>query len=354
MNAMSLLAWTEPTTNHDAPSLGHAPSLWRDYRWAYAMRFLQPKMQWHRKVRFLARSVVHLQSSWHWFSLIRHSPLRAVAQADACFLDVIHRPFFDHRLSAMQRAALLNSHYRFFYAAFTPDIAGGIMQGQGHVLGTASGKSNTPYQLVLRRVGQFDKEGCLTLQFVQAECILLSLTFSFAVEHQQVKMKLGGIQGGSGPTREALKAATQELFGLQPRLLLIWTLRELAQRLGVGAIEAVDQQNHVYKSDRYTGRKTIQIDYDDLWTAAGGTPLAHGNFAIPIAEKITPLSERPAHKRAQYRKRAVMLDTLREGLQATLSQSIAPAVPSWRSLSASAADTGAGALNLLDGQLAFP
>ncbi len=323
VNAVNLLAWNEPTTEHDLPCADTTPSLWSDYRWAYGMRFLQPQMQWHRKVRFIARSVLHPHSSHQWFSLVRRSPLGAIAQQEACFLDVIHRPFFDHRLSALQRAELLASHYRFFYSAFTPTVAKSIMHGQGYLLGTASGKSNTPYGLVLRRVGQFDKEGCLTLQFVQAQCTLLSLTFSFSVEHQQVKMKLGGIQGGAGPNREALKVATQELFGLQPRLLLMWALRQLAQRLGVGAIEAVDQQNHIYKSSRYAHRKSVQIDYDDLWTAAGGTPLADGNFAIPLAEKITPLAERPAHKRAQYRKRAQMLDTLREGLQATLSQAMA-------------------------------
>lgn len=324
---MNLLAWKEPSINYDLPRAGSVQSLWRDYRWAYSMRFLQPQMQWHRKVRFIARTVLHWRSSWQWFSLVRHSPLYTIAQAEACFLDVIHRPFFDHRLSALQRAQLLRSHYEVFYSVFNPFIAGSIMQGKGYLLGTASGKSTTPYNLVLRRVGQFDKEGCLTLEFVQAQCTLLSLTFSFSVEHQQVKMKLGGIQGGAGPNREDLKVATQELFGLQPRLLLVWTLRQLAAQLGVNAIEAVDQQNHVYKSARYVAKKTVQIDYDDLWTTAGGTALAHGNFAIPIAEKITPLADRPAHKRAQYRKRAIMLDTLRESLKDTLSQSPGPSVP---------------------------
>lgn len=330
---MGLQSLNEPPVKHNTAFLGGTASVWSDYKWAYAKRFLQPQMKWHRKVRFLARSVLHFKSSWQWFSLVRQSPLAAIAQAEACFLDVIHRPFFDRRLSAMQRADLLRSHYQVFYHAFDSQIAEHIMRGQGYLLGTASGKSSTAYGIMLRRIGQFDKEGCLTLEFVHAQSTLLCLTFSFCVEHQQVKMKLGGIQGGSGQSREALKVATHELFGLQPRLLLIWMLRELAQKLGVGAIEAVDQQNHVYKSDRYARRKTIQIDYDDLWIAVGGKALPHGNFAIPRVEKITPLADRPAHKRAQYRKRGLMLDALRDNLQMKLTQAIQPSVPSWRSLS---------------------
>jgi uncharacterized protein len=348
---MSQLVRSDLSSNKETPFFEPSPLTWSDFQWAYAKRFLQPQMKWHRKVRFLARSVLHFKSSWQWFSLVRQSPLAGVAQAEACFLDVIHRPFFDHRLSAMQRADLLSSHYRVFYNAFEPHTADHIMRGQGYLMGTASGKSDTPYDVVLRRVGQFDKEVCLTLEFVQAQCTLLSLTFSFCAEHQQVKMKLGGIQGGCGRSREALKAATQELFGLQPRLLLIWTLRELAQKLGVGAIEAVDQQNHVYKSDRYARRKTIQIDYDDLWIAAGGKALPHGNFAIPRTEKIIPLAERPSHKRAQYRKRSLMLDALRGSLQATLSQAIQSPVPSWRSLTYPS--TQATTVKLLDEMVAL-
>jgi uncharacterized protein len=286
-----------------------------DFGWAYRTRFTQSGMWLHRKLRFVARSIVYCRSSAQWFARIRHSPLHALALQEPCLLDTVHRPFFDRRLNAQRRVQLLISHYDFLYQHFSPSAVQAIMQGAGLPLGIAVGKDDAAYEITLLRRGQFEKEGCISLQFGQAGRALLVLTFSFAQLQQPLQQRegpwihIGGIQGGTD-SREALKLATKQLHGLQPRLLLVWALRCLAQHMHVQAIYAVDQAHHVYQSHRYKKKKSIQIDYDDLWQAAAGRQQDNGHYLIALSVKDTPIDQRPPHKRAQYQKRGQMLQAL--------------------------------------------
>jgi uncharacterized protein len=293
----------------------------KDFWWAYQTRFTQSGMGWHRKVRFVARSIIYGRSSAQWFARLRLASLHDLAQQEPCMLDTVHRPFFDRRLSAQQRVDLLISHYDFLYQHFSPRAVQTILQGPGLPLGVALGKDGAAYEITLLRRGQFEKEGCISLQFGQAGRALLVLTFSFAqLQLQQPEgpwIHIGGIQGAAD-SREALKLATKQLHGLQPRLLLIWALRGLAQQMHLQAIYAVDQAHHVYQSHRYKKKKTIQIDYDDLWQAAGGQQQDNGHYLIALSVKDTPIDQRPAHKRAQYQKRGQMLQALQTQLHQAL------------------------------------
>ncbi len=252
-----------------------------------------------------------------WFSLVHDTPLAAIAATEPCFLDIIHRPFFDHRLSALARLDFLNHHYTYFYKIFDSYLAQQVMQGDGWHLGSLVAEHETRFDIVLRRIGQFDKEGGQSLVFMHANHAVLILTFSFAVVNASLGIYIGGIQGGQD-SKATIRQATHDMHGLQPRLLLINVLREMARYLGVEAIYAVNQDNHVYKSDRYVDRKNIQIDYDELWTMAQGQPQANGYFNIPVDCTAKSLEDRAPRKRAQYRRRQAMMDSFTATLKNNL------------------------------------
>jgi uncharacterized protein len=288
--------------------------------WALRVRYTQKGIPWHRKIRFFARLMLHFTSSNGWFALIKTTPLRTIAVQEPCFLDIIHRPFVDRRLNPLTRLELLSSHYHYFYKVFEPHIAKSVMQGQGWCIGSVEAKSPMSFDIVLRRIGQFDKEGCLSLVFMQATQALLMLTFSFVrINASSVHILIGGIQGGRD-SKEAIKSATHAMHGLQPRLLLMQVFRDIATHLNISAIYAVNQDNHVYKSDRYAHRKNIQINYDELWALAQGKQQANGHFSLPIQLPHIPLADRASRKRAQYRLRNVMMQGLGATLKANLER----------------------------------
>lgn len=238
--------------------------------WAYQLRFADAELGFDRKLRFIFRTLVYFSSSRQWFEYLHGSSLKNFVAGKPDFLDICHRPFYDLRLSSRQRVWLLIQHYTFICAYFEEPIVYRVMTADSElVLAKLVGKSGGEYVIRLAHKGQFDKEGCISLQFVQADAVLLTLTFSIISAEAISILKIGGIQGGIN-SRDVLRAATHDLHNLQPRLLLIRAARELAQAFNIEKIEGVHQNNHIYQSTRYKRKKEVNIDYDELWLAAGG------------------------------------------------------------------------------------
>lgn len=289
-----------------------------DFLWAYKARFSEVEMELHRKLRFVLRTILSFRSSAQWFGFIRQTPLLSVVSSEPQLLDIVHRPFFDYRMPQSHCAARLISHYRYFFSVFQNQSACTATLSSGLLLGWITGRSGCCYNLRLVRLGQFDKEGCLSLQFVDPICTRLTLSFSFLTDVGFVKVCIGGLQSMEDG-RDALRAATHDLFGLQPRLLLVWVLRVLVQALGIASIDAIDRAHHVYQSPRYKPKKAIYADYDDFWNVLGGKRQSNGAFCIPATAASVMIEHRPSRKRAMYRRRDQALDCLRHQILSSLN-----------------------------------
>ncbi|WP_051304804.1 VirK/YbjX family protein [Chitinilyticum litopenaei] len=290
-----------------------------DVRWACRMRFANGDVRLHRKLRLVFRSLLQPRSSARWFAFLRHSPLSAVLGREPEFIERVHRPFFDCRLPADAVCDVLIGHFRHFHSRFCAGQAAAIMRGEGVELARLSGKSGESCRLLLNRFGKFDKEGGLCLQLVTADTWLQALSFSLVTRNGQTGLLIGGMQGKKDG-RERIREVTRELHGLQPRLLLLDALRDVARVCGCAFIDAIASENHVYASPRYRHRKDVRLDYEEVWLAAGGIRQASGHFSIPLARECVPIAERPARKRAEYRRRGEVLDAMQREIQASLRQ----------------------------------
>lgn len=278
-----------------------------DFLWVYRMQFRQRSASYLCKLRFMFRTIVFWRASRNWYSYLRNGPHTLLAPGDVLFVERPHRPFFDHRLSANQRVDMMVGHYVFFYSAFNNKLANNVMQCVGWKLSSIYGKSGLGYDFVLNRDCRLEKEGCLVLQMQYAGAVILSLSFTFALD-ENLKICIGGLQSALDSS-VALRVATQDLHGIQPRFLIICALRCLCTLLRVQKIEAIDDKNHIYMSWRTKRKNRIRFSYDAVWSAVGGVQQANGRFAIsPVLARID-WESKPPNKRAQYRRRAVMLDS---------------------------------------------
>lgn len=299
------------------PVTSPAPAqAWSTVWWAYRQFTNRKGQRLGRKLRFLSRSLFYWKGSVRWFQLLQHTSLGALAKRESAFWERVHRPFFDCRLSAAERAELLLNHYRLLFTLLKQESVERILTGQGWPLAQLQGKGDTIYTLQLIRNGKFDKEGGMCLQLLAADRVLVTLTLLLAEDATGRLIKIGGAQGGLH-CRDALKLATRDLHGIQPRLLLVEALRRVARWCAATRIEAITQSCHVYRAGRYNWKKQIQMDYVALWDMCGGMRRADGLYDIPL-QAPERTRDIPANKRAEYRRREALYQDMSEQMYQTL------------------------------------
>ena len=87
--------------------------------------------------------------------------------------------------------------------------------------------------------------------------------------------------------------------------------RRFAERLQVEQILAVSNDVHIFRGERYQDKnKKILSDYNSFWEAVGGECDKQGYFHIPLNIARKDESEIASKKRAEYRRRYQLLDTI--------------------------------------------
>jgi uncharacterized protein VirK/YbjX len=306
-----LAAYLRPLGSLKELSFG-AGRLVSDFSWAYRTAFPSYVVSYDRRSRFILRTLMSLQSSARWFRFLKNSYLSDVAVREPSLVEAIHRPFFDRNIGATRRAGLMTGHFELFYSLFGPLQTDKVMAGQGVGLCRVSGKNDEDFEIKLFRRETFKREGGVTLELTFNNVAILWLTFSLVRSGHEILIKVGGIQSKIGDCRELVRDATHALHGIQPRLLLIEALRAIAGQIRCSGIECISKENHIYQSWRYRSKKTINAEYNQLWLLAGGKENANGNFDIPSFVEEKPIEERPSKKRNEYRRRAALLEDMRQ------------------------------------------
>ena len=118
---------------------------------------------------------------------------------------------------------------------------------------------------------------------------------------------------------ERYKVLTKAFHGMRPRDLLVDCLRMLAPPLRAQRILAVSNDYRYIKHPYFRGRpETNSVDYDEAWVDRGGRRIDASHFELPMALSARPVEEVPSRKRAQYRRRNEMLESL-QARRTTLS-----------------------------------
>ncbi|WP_394780370.1 VirK/YbjX family protein [Undibacterium sp.] len=290
-----------------------------DFSWAYRTAFPTRSVSYDKRGRFVLRTLMNLQPSAHWFRYLKNSYLNDIATKEPSLVEAVHRPFFDRNITATKRASLMKGHFELFQDLFGARQASEAMAGGRITLCRIAGKTDENIEISMCRSETFKREGGATLELSVNNVALLWLTFSLVKPDHEVMIKVGGIQCKVGDCRDVVRDATHALHGIQPRLLLIEALRAVAGLVNCSKIECISKENHIYRSWRYRSKKTIHAEYDQLWTLAGGVENGNGNFDIPCHIEETPIEERPSKKRAEYRRRASLLETMRQQIHGGVS-----------------------------------
>ncbi|HAJ2336979.1 TPA: DUF535 domain-containing protein [Escherichia coli] len=218
------------------------------------------------------------------------------------------RPYLHKGGCFSSRAKNILMHYNFIQTldGNTRKILSGI---QNALLAEFWGK-NGSHIAIFCTPCSFDREGELMLTLHFNGAIITRVSFLFADMNGCPAIFIGGLQGpDKGIGSEIMKSATRECYGIFPRRLLCETIGLIAEKCGLQDIFAVTEQNHVYRQFRYFYQKKGRFvaSYTECWTSVGG--IREGEFyRLPVRYPRKSISDIPARKRSEYRKRYCLLD----------------------------------------------
>jgi uncharacterized protein len=253
--------------------------------------------------KILLRALLHPRQTPEWLRLLNaHPAFPEYVRNCPRFLYKIYRPYISHVLDADARLEAIRAHYDFmFRLGLGPTLTRASLGSV--VLAEAAGKSGMPYQIQLRTVNMFDREGELVLQLTQADHVLYTVAFTVAPRDGRPAVSIGCIQGGKTiDAREAIRTATRELHGIRPKQLMATLVRQLGHDYGCARMLMVSNRNRViYKAIRH-GR--VLADYDQLWEELGARKRPDGDWELDCAPVAAPdLESIPSKKRSEARKR---------------------------------------------------
>ena len=167
------------------------------------------------------------------------------------------------------------------------------------------------------------REGLLVINLFMAETRIYSLSFSvFQEANGQLVAVVGAIQGSGCELDDACgeyRRLTKAAHGMRPRDLLFEVFRMLCVRMGVADIIGVANEFRHHRHSYFAnGPKTFSTDYNEIWADRGGIRMNEMFYRLDPYRKRRPLAEIRPNKRAMYRRRYQMLNSLNEQLNKNL------------------------------------
>lgn len=228
----------------------------------------------------------------------------------------LHRPWLSVHTDHQQTIEALSRHYQQLLSHLPERVTKGYLSPHGALLATINGKDDQQYTIHLNADAMQDKEGEATLTFRdENNTVLAELTFTLCQFNGVDTFYIGGLQGAKAHVpHQRIQAATKACHGLFPKRLVVDALLTLATPLSVEHVRAVSNETHIYQSLRYRRKKRdkLHADYNSFWESLSATVDSKGDYVLPLVLPRKTMEEIASKKRAEYRRRYELLDTLQQ------------------------------------------
>ena len=304
-------------TDVSSPELSLPTTAWQLFR-ALTSGALMPGLAWKNPAyrrKFLLRSLGTPLSTASYLARLASLPqLVQILQVQPGLPCRLHRPWLSINISREQAANALCWHYENMLKRLPAILTNAYLSKAGTELVMLNGKDEQTYFLRLHANAMQDKEGEATLEFCDAQqTTLAELTFTLCPFEGKSTLYIGGLQGAKAHVpHDLIQSATKACHGLFPKRLLVEAAMTLGQFLAVDEIRAVSNETHIYRSVRYRRKKQgkLHADYNSFWESLGAVADSHGDFVLPTVMPRKSMEEIASKKRAEYRRRYELLDSL--------------------------------------------
>lgn len=271
----------------------------------------QPSLSgWVSRGQFAAKVLAHRQ---HWEPLVsasRGSPLSWVQTSRPEVIGMSVWPYIHNEWSVERRFAAFFEHHRMVQPMRWLDMPVGprwVLQRLDHL--------HPDWSLQLDRPLWLFREGELAISLFVGHFRAYSIAFSLGQVNGRTVAYVGGIQGRSVEgVNDLYGQLTKQCHGCRPRDLLVAVLQFLCEAAQVQAIHAISDSHRHHRHPYFAGKvdKITMASYDEIWRDRGGCLRDDGFFALSSRFVPRDMTEVPAKKRAQYRRRYELLAQIQQ------------------------------------------
>lgn len=268
-------------------------------------------------VKLLLGTIVYPVQSRRWRHFVKaNAVLCELARHYPQIKHKIYRPYLSGGLTCSERVDVLIGHYSHIFRAGLDELTGEAAL-LAVPLAEFTGKTGAAFQLHLSAINAGHREGELTLKLThEGEC-LYAATFALVSLLGAPSITLGALQGlRSRNGADVIKGTTRELHGCRPKKLMVEVVRAIGASLGCSRLVLVSNGNRIAVNRRRANR--ISANYDETWEELGARRRADGNFELPCADLGLNLALVSSNKRAEARRRGMLLESVCAAVQINL------------------------------------
>ena len=268
-------------------------------------------------VKLLLGAIVYPLQARRWRHFVRsNAVLCELARHYPQIRHKIYRPYLSGGLTCSERVDVLIGHYSHIFRAGLGELTGEAASLEVP-LAEFNGKTGAAFQLHLSAINAGHREGELTLKLTYEGRCLYAASFALASLNGTSSIALGALQGlRSLDGADVIKGVTRELHGCRPKKLMVAAVRAIGASLGCSRLVLVSNKNRIAVNRRRASR--ISANYDETWEEMGALRRADGNFELPCADPGLNIALVSSNKRAEARRRAVLLESVCAAVQTNL------------------------------------
>lgn len=288
--------------------------------WKFAeIAFRNERHKYKRKQQYksFVLTLLNREPSRRWFEILESDRYREVlSQRPRLFLKPF-KVYLSTQYCIRQRIKILCDTYDFIYDKKIEKI----IWGEEHVICEFALKNGLPAKLVIGYNDRYRKEGELVLSLVMDHLDGNVASLSFSVEKDENNKwlcRIGCLQGrpvvdGIYVTKEAQKL----MNGIRPKAFLIEILQEFCKILDITSINAIGGKCQAQNRKHFIHipfLHTIPFCYNGFWEEIGGLDLGNNWYVLPMITSRKNITDIKSEKRAVYRKRYALVDSIKESL----------------------------------------
>ena len=270
-----------------------------------------------RYVVFVARCWLHYGSMKKIDAFYQQNDLRReLAEIYPFVYEQPQRAFFYNKSTFRERSALIQEHFSFLEAALKPDILLDIYREKNQVL-WENEHEGEPLRLVLYYEAGQRKEGLLSVTLRLGRQALYQMIFWIQKNPKgEWSAYIGAMQGPNmDNAKEVIKKITKQCHAYRTKNLILHAMQEVAKTLGLKHLYAVTNDGY-YAMNHVRRDRKLKTNFSDFWAESGGTPCEDKRFyELPLTEYRKSMEEVPTRKRANYRRRYMLMDEIDEAIK---------------------------------------
>ena len=232
------------------------------------------------------------------------------------------RAFFYNKSTFDERTDIVKEHFDYLLDKLKPEVIRDIYTKKNLPIWQGEDVDGQRFGAYLYYEDGHRKEGMMSVVLRLDERALYLIIFWIAKDKNgKWAMWIGAMQGPNmEDAKEVVKKITNKCHRYRTKNLILYIAQAVARNFGLEKIYAVTNYGY-YANNHVRADRKLKTSFSDFWAEAGGHSTDDKRFdELPLTETRKTMEEVPTRKRAVYRRRFELLDSIDEAIASSIKQ----------------------------------